>query len=91
MRSVVRLYPGPSPTVHLSSLRALSVVEGLVAHSTLFVEIETGTGRIGLGEAGSSSGPLGSTQVVAEQELTLQWPGLKPEYALAAVERYRPR
>jgi len=40
-----------------------------VARNALLVEIETDTGLIGVGEAGSAGGPLASTQVVVEQEL----------------------
>jgi L-alanine-DL-glutamate epimerase-like enolase superfamily enzyme len=41
----------------------------LVVRNSLLVEIEVDTGLIGIGEAGSSGGPLASTQVVVEQEL----------------------
>jgi L-alanine-DL-glutamate epimerase-like enolase superfamily enzyme len=40
-----------------------------VARNALVVEIETDTGLVGIGEAGSAGGPLASTQVVVEQEL----------------------
>ena len=40
-----------------------------MARNALLVEIETDTGLVGLGEAGSAGGPLASTQVVVEQEL----------------------
>lgn len=40
-----------------------------VARNALVVEIETDTGLIGIGEAGSAGGPLASTQVVVEQEM----------------------
>jgi L-alanine-DL-glutamate epimerase-like enolase superfamily enzyme len=40
-----------------------------VARHALIVEIETDTGLVGIGEAGSAGGPLASTQVVVEQEL----------------------
>lgn len=41
----------------------------ITARHALLVEIETDTGLVGLGEAGSAGGPLASTQVVVEQEL----------------------
>src|SRR5262247_98627 len=47
----------------------MSAAGGQVARNTLLVEIETDTGLVGLGEAGSAGGPLASTQVVVEQEL----------------------
>ena len=47
----------------------ISAAGGQVARNTLLVEIETDTGLVGLGEAGSAGGPLASTQVVVEQEL----------------------
>ena len=40
-----------------------------MARNALLVEVETDTGLIGLGEAGSAGGPLMSTQVVVELEL----------------------
>jgi L-alanine-DL-glutamate epimerase-like enolase superfamily enzyme len=40
-----------------------------MARHALLVEIETDTGLIGLGEAGSAGGPLASTQTIVEQEL----------------------
>jgi L-alanine-DL-glutamate epimerase-like enolase superfamily enzyme len=40
-----------------------------MARHALLVEIETDTGLVGIGEAGSAGGPLASTQVVVEQEL----------------------
>src|SRR2546428_3772293 len=48
----------------------MSAAGGQVARNALLVEVETNTGLIGLGEAGSAGGPLASTQVVVEQELT---------------------
>jgi L-alanine-DL-glutamate epimerase-like enolase superfamily enzyme len=47
----------------------MSAAGGQVARHTLLVEIETDTGLVRLGEAGSAGGPLASTQVVVEQEL----------------------
>ena len=47
----------------------MSAAGGQVARNALLVEIETDTGLIGLGEAGSAGGPLASTQVVVELEL----------------------
>jgi len=47
----------------------MSAAGGQVARNALLVEIETDTGLVGLGEAGSAGGPLASTQVVVEQEL----------------------
>ena len=47
----------------------MSAAGAQVARHTLLVEIETDTGLVGLGEAGSAGGPLASTQVVVEQEL----------------------
>jgi L-alanine-DL-glutamate epimerase-like enolase superfamily enzyme len=47
----------------------MSAAGAQVARNTLLVEIETDTGLVGLGEAGSAGGPLASTQVVVEQEL----------------------
>jgi D-arabinonate dehydratase len=47
----------------------MSAAGAQVARSTLLVEIETDTGLVGFGEAGSAGGPLASTQVVVEQEL----------------------
>ena len=40
-----------------------------MARHALLVEIETDTGLVGIGEAGSAGGPLASTQVVVEREL----------------------
>jgi L-alanine-DL-glutamate epimerase-like enolase superfamily enzyme len=40
-----------------------------MARQALLVEIETDTGLVGIGEAGSAGGPLASTQTVVEQEL----------------------
>lgn len=39
------------------------------ARNALLVEVETDSGLVGIGEAGSAGGPLVSTQVVIEQEL----------------------
>ena len=39
------------------------------ARNALLVEIETDTGLVGLGEAGSAGGPLVSTETVIQQEL----------------------
>ncbi len=47
----------------------MSAAGGQVARNALLVEVETDTGLIGLGEAGSAGGPLASTQVVVELEL----------------------
>jgi len=47
----------------------MSAAGGQVARNALLVEVETDTGLVGLGEAGSAGGPLASTQVVVEQEL----------------------
>jgi L-alanine-DL-glutamate epimerase-like enolase superfamily enzyme len=47
----------------------MSAAGAQVARQTLLVEIETDTGLMGFGEAGSAGGPLASTQVVVEQEL----------------------
>src|SRR4029453_11947433 len=41
----------------------------IMERHALLVEIETDTGLVGLGEAGSAGGPLASTQVIVEQEL----------------------
>ncbi len=40
------------------------------ARSALLVEVETDTGLTGIGEAGTSGGPVVSTQTIIEQELT---------------------
>ena len=40
-----------------------------IARNALVVEVETDSGLVGIGEAGSAGGPLASTQVVVEQEL----------------------
>jgi len=47
----------------------MSAAGAQVARNTLVVEVETDSGLVGLGEAGSAGGPLASTQVVVEQEL----------------------
>jgi L-alanine-DL-glutamate epimerase-like enolase superfamily enzyme len=47
----------------------MSAAGPLITRHALLVEIETDTGLIGIGEAGSAGGPLASTQVVIEQEL----------------------
>ena len=47
----------------------MSAAGAQVARNALLVEVETDTGLIGLGEAGSAGGPLASTQVVVELEL----------------------
>jgi D-galactarolactone cycloisomerase len=47
----------------------MSAAGAQVARNALVVEIETDTGLIGIGEAGSAGGPLVSTQVVVEHEL----------------------
>ena len=61
-----------------------------MSHSALLVELETDTGCTGLSEADSARGPLGSMQVVTEQERKPQRPGLRMECVLAAVERFVP-
>lgn len=40
-----------------------------LARNALIVEVETDSGLVGIGEAGSAGGPLASTQVVVEHEL----------------------
>lgn len=47
----------------------MSAAGAQVARHALVVEVETDTGLIGIGEAGSAGGPLVSTQVVIEHEL----------------------
>ena len=47
----------------------MSAAGGQVARNALLVEIETDTGLVGLGEAGSAGGPLASTQAIVEHEL----------------------
>ncbi len=47
----------------------MSAAGAQAARNTLLVEVETDSGLVGLGEAGSAGGPLASTQVVVEQEL----------------------
>jgi len=47
----------------------MSAAGAQVARHALVVEVETDTGLIGIGEAGSAGGPLVSTQVVVEHEL----------------------
>jgi L-alanine-DL-glutamate epimerase-like enolase superfamily enzyme len=47
----------------------MSAAGAQMVRSALLVEIETDTGLVGIGEAGSAGGPLASTRVVVEQEL----------------------
>ena len=50
----------------------MSAAGGQVARNALLVEVETDTGLVGLGEAGSAGGPLASTQVVVSTQTNLR-------------------
>ena len=61
IRTIPLTWVSPNPCMSAGPVNA--------ARSALLVEIETDTGLIGIGEAGSSGGPLISTSTVIEQEL----------------------
>jgi L-alanine-DL-glutamate epimerase-like enolase superfamily enzyme len=61
VRTIPLSYRCPRPYASAAGVQA-------VRHA-LVVEIETDSGLVGIGEAGSAGGPLASSQVVVEQEL----------------------
>ena len=61
IRTIPLTFRSPNPAMSAGGANA--------ARNALLVEIETDTGLIGLGEAGSAGGPLISTETVIQQEL----------------------